>query len=161
MGKEVLGSIYCKTSEDFMRGLYPIAGAVKAEQHDMVVMEMIIDEQMEESQVLTPKRTEYGKAIRKAYESGEVSENRHNMTELRPREDGVSNTLTTAAKDNLVLETTYRIRRLTPLECWRLMGFSDDDFKMAAEVNSNTQLYKQAGNSIVKDVLMAIFSQMM
>ena len=41
------------------------------------------------------------------------------------------------------------------------MGFSDDDFKMAAEVNSNTQLYKQAGNSIVKDVLMAIFSQMM
>lgn len=161
MGKEVLGSIYCKTSEDFMRGLYPIAGAVKAEQHDMVVMEMIIDEQMEESQVLTPKRTEYGKAIRKAYESGEVSENRHNMTELRPREDVVSNTLTTSTKDNLVLETTYRIRRLTPLECWRLMGFSDDDFKMAAEVNSNTQLYKQAGNSIVKDVLMAIFSQMM
>lgn len=144
-----------------MRGLYPIAGAVKAEQHDMVVMEMIIDEQMEESQVLTPKRTEYGKAIRKAYESGEVSENRHNMTELRPREDVVSNTLTTSTKDNLVLETTYRIRRLTPLECWRLMGFSDDDFKMAAEVNSNTQLYKQAGNSIVKDVLMAIFSQMM
>lgn len=161
MGKEVLGSIYCKTSEDFMRGLYPIAGAVKAEQHDLVVMEMIIDEQMEESQVLTPKRTEYGKAIRKAYESGEVSENRHNMTELRPREDVVSNTLTTSTKDNLVLETTYRIRRLTPLECWRLMGFSDDDFKMAAEVNSNTQLYKQAGNSIVKDVLMAIFSQMM
>lgn len=144
-----------------MRGLYPIAGAVKAEQHDLVVMEMIIDEQMEESQVLTPKRTEYGKAIRKAYESGEVSENRHNMTELRPREDVVSNTLTTSTKDNLVLETTYRIRRLTPLECWRLMGFSDDDFKMAAEVNSNTQLYKQAGNSIVKDVLMAIFSQMM
>lgn len=161
MGKEVLGSIYCKTSEDFMRGLYPIAGAVKAEQHDLVVMEMIIDEQMEESQVLTPKRTEYGKAIRKAYESGEVSENRHNMTELRPREDGVSNTLTTSTKDNLVLEPTYRVRRLTPLECWRLMGFSDDDFKMAAEVNSNTQLYKQAGNSIVKDVLMAIFSQMM
>lgn len=161
MGKEVLGSIYCKTSEDFMRGLYPIAGAVKAEQHDLAVMEMIIDEQMEESQVLTPKRTEYGKAIRKAYESGEVSENRHNMTELRPREDGVSNTLTTSTKDNLVLEPTYRVRRLTPLECWRLMGFSDDDFKMAAEVNSNTQLYKQAGNSIVKDVLMAIFSQMM
>lgn len=161
MGKEVLGSIYCKTSEDFMRGLYPIAGAVKAEQHDLVVMEMIIDEQMEESQVLTPKRTEYGKAIRKAYESGEVSESRNNMTELRPREDVVSNTLTTSTKDNLVLEPTYRVRRLTPLECWRLMGFSDDDFKMAAEVNSNTQLYKQAGNSIVKDVLMAIFSQMM
>ena len=83
------------------------------------------------------------------------------MTHLRPREDVEANTLTTSTKDNLVLETTYRIRRVTPLECWRLMGFSDDDFKMAAEVNSNTQLYKQAGNSIVKDVLMAIFSQMM
>ncbi len=54
----------------------------------------------------------------------------------------------------------YRIRKLTPLECWRLMGFSDEDFYKAEEVNSNTQLYKQAGNSIVKDVLMAILKQM-
>ena len=54
----------------------------------------------------------------------------------------------------------YRIRKLTPKECWRLMGFSDEDFEKAAKVNSNTQLYKQAGNSIVKDVLMAIFRQM-
>ena len=54
----------------------------------------------------------------------------------------------------------YRIRKLTPKECWRLMGFSDEDFEKAAEVNSNTQLYKQAGNSIVKDVLMAIFKNL-
>lgn len=54
----------------------------------------------------------------------------------------------------------YRIRKLTPLECWRLMGFSDEDFHKAEEVNSNSQLYKQAGNSIVKNVLMAIFGQM-
>lgn len=60
-----------------------------------------------------------------------------------------------------VIEPTYRIRKLTPLECWRLMGFSDEDFNRAAEVNSNTQLYKQAGNSIVKDVLMAIFGQIL
>ena len=53
-----------------------------------------------------------------------------------------------------------RIRKLTPLECWRLMGFSDTDFNKAASVNSNTQLYKQAGNSIVKQVLMSVFSQM-
>ena len=53
-----------------------------------------------------------------------------------------------------------RIRKLVPLECWRLMGFSDDDFNKASEVNSNTQLYKQAGNSIVKQVLMAIMSQL-
>lgn len=54
----------------------------------------------------------------------------------------------------------YRIRKLTPRECWRLMGFSDEDFDKAQAVNSNSQLYKQAGNSIVKDVLMAIFRQM-
>ena len=53
-----------------------------------------------------------------------------------------------------------RIRKLTPLECWRLMGFSDGDFDKAAEVNSNTQLYKQAGNSIVVNVLEAIFRQL-
>lgn len=59
------------------------------------------------------------------------------------------------------IEPQFRIRKLTPKECWRLMGFSDEDFEKASEVNSNTQLYKQAGNSIVKDVLMAIFKQML
>lgn len=53
-----------------------------------------------------------------------------------------------------------RIRKLTPLECWRLMGFADSDYEKAESVNSNTQLYKQAGNSIVKQVLMSVFSQM-
>lgn len=53
-----------------------------------------------------------------------------------------------------------RIRKLVPLECWRLMGFSDKDFLKAEAVNSNTQLYKQAGNSIVKNVLVAIIGQM-
>ena len=52
-----------------------------------------------------------------------------------------------------------RIRKLTPKECWRLMGFSDDDFDKAEKINSNTQLYKQAGNSIVVNVLMVIFKQ--
>ena len=54
----------------------------------------------------------------------------------------------------------YRIRKLTPRECWRLMDFTDEDFEKAAQVNSNTQLYKQAGNSIVKNVLVAILGQM-
>lgn len=227
-----------------------------------------------ESAILTPKRTEYGKTIRKAYESGAIQESRHNMTELQPRNDGITNTLTTVQKDNLLIEKVgikqatkkgyiecevggvadfsfpdsklrrgrvqeggkisptlmaggngvcriekvnvetyspyvnkkyeefqkehgyipeffnpynktelsnivptltaqgesitksgsvlkcdeqYRIRKLTPKECWRLMGFSDEDFHKAEQVNSNTQLYKQAGNSIVVDVLEAIF----
>ena len=50
-----------------------------------------------------------------------------------------------------------RIRKLTPKECFRLMGFDDKDYEKASEVNSNTQLYKQAGNSIVVNVLETIF----
>ena len=264
--------------------------------------------------ILRPERTEYGKAIKKQYEAGEVKESRHNMTELKPREDGISNTLTTVQKDNLLLEpkviedfysnrdirvyedcptlrsertglkvavreatiqkignyhesnheasrivsseglapcvkenhgtvtavavreatkqgyaiaeegdsiniqfpnsetrrgrvgkgvaqtletscnqavidpynrtlpkdqeaiTTlrtnysngnaqimqnYRIRKLTPKECWRLMGFTDEEFAKAEEVNSNSQLYKQAGNSIVVDVLEYIFKNLL
>lgn len=53
-----------------------------------------------------------------------------------------------------------RIRKLTPKECWRLMGFDDEDFEKAEKVNSNTQLYKQAGNSIVVNVLEAIFKEL-
>ncbi|WP_373804871.1 DNA cytosine methyltransferase [Jeotgalibaca porci] len=56
---------------------------------------------------------------------------------------------------------SFRIRKLTPKECWRLMGFSDDDFHKSEAVNSNSQLYKQAGNSIVVDVLEGIFKQLL
>ena len=59
-----------------------------------------------------------------------------------------------------VVERNLRIRKLTPKECWRLMGFDDEDFEKAESVNSNTQLYKQAGNSIVVDVLYYIFREM-
>lgn len=51
----------------------------------------------------------------------------------------------------------YPVRRLTPLETWRLMGCTDQDFIKASQINSNTNLYKQAGNSIVVPVLEAIF----
>lgn len=285
---EAIGSIYTGVTEDFQRGVYPIARCVKAENHDLGVVlmkqkrlgniygedrgtgfagnvwdkecispslttsqggmrePMIVDKQIVamrgrnpdnpsdrtagcptvqrlevnmqgtsncltsvqkdnlvmESQVLTPKRTEYGKQIRKSYESGTIKESRHNMTELEPRQDNISNTLTTVQKDNLLLEnniqkvgqissngsqcgtvisdngisanlvsgthgyanshiaTQYRIRKLTPRECGRLMGVSDEDISKMAEVNSNTQLYKQFGNSIVVDVMCAMFKNL-
>lgn len=63
----------------------------------------------------------------------------------------------------VVSKTKYRnaffVRTLTAKEYWRLMGFHDEAFDKAARVNSKTQLYKQAGNSIVVDVLVAIFRQ--
>lgn len=55
----------------------------------------------------------------------------------------------------------FRIRKMTPRECWRLMGFYDDDFDKACEVNSDMQLYIQAGNTIVVNILEEIFKQML
>lgn len=54
-----------------------------------------------------------------------------------------------------------RIRKLTPKECIRLMGFDDEDYEKMKEVNSDSQIYKQAGNSIVVNVLEAIFKEML
>lgn len=63
-----------------------------------------------------------------------------------------ANAITTVQKDSMVSDC-LRIRKLTPKECFRLMGFNDSDFEKAEAVNSNTQLYKQAGNSIVVPVV--------
>lgn len=73
-----------------------------------------------------------------------------------------SNGLAPTVKENhgtvTATNINYKIRKLTPKECWRLMGFDDEDFEKAANVpTSNTQLYKQAGNSIVVPVLEKIF----
>ena len=226
---------------------------------------------IKEPQVLTPKRTEFGKAIRKQYESHGIEMSRHDMTTMEPRTDGVSNTLTSVQKDNYLaipeatskgyaeahegdsvnlavpnsttrrgrvgkqmantldtgcqqgvveqwstvvgnkqlnpfrgsvegtspcitsacgagggmtpmltdadLETTktkefieqvrgheemrYRIRKLTPRECFRLMGVDDKDIDTIQSAGiSNSQQYKLAGNSIVVDVLYHLFRKM-
>ena len=70
-----------------------------------------------------------------------------------------SDTIQTTPKEGIAY-SNLRIRKLTPKECWRLMGFDDEDFKKAKKVNSDTQLYKQAGNSIVVNVLEAIFKEL-
>lgn len=57
-------------------------------------------------------------------------------------------------------EYEYNIRKLTPRECGRLMGVSDEDITKMEKVNSNSQLYKQFGNSIVVDVMVAIFEKL-
>lgn len=74
---------------------------------------------------------------------------------------GICPTLTATQQDIVKIEDLYRIRKLTPRECWRLMGFSDTDFDKAASVNSDTRLYMQAGNSIVVNVLEALFRNML
>ncbi|RWQ69822.1 DNA (cytosine-5-)-methyltransferase [Bacillus cereus] len=70
---------------------------------------------------------------------------------------GIAQTLDTACNQAIIEnKPPYRIRRLTPKECWRLQGFPDWAFDKAQEVNSNSQLYKQAGNSVTVNVIHAI-----
>lgn len=69
------------------------------------------------------------------------------------------NTMEGGERQPKVLENGTRIRRLTPRECWRLMGVRDEQFDRLHGI-SKTQLYKMAGNSIVVDVLMAIFKNL-
>ena len=110
------------------------------------------------AQTLTtsPQQAVVSAAMRGRYNSdGQLEQH----VEVSDRE--VSNALTTAQKDSLVSEPTLRIRKLTPLECFRLMGFDDEDFYKAEKVNSNSQLYKQAGNSIVVDVLVYLFKEIL
>lgn len=89
-------------------------------------------------------------------------EGRNKRLELRA--DSIANSLTTHEYDSLIVKklnkSTERrkIRRLTPLECWRLQGFKDEDFYKVKDV-SDTQLYKQAGNSITVNVLMHLFKK--
>ena len=76
-------------------------------------------------------------------------------------QESVSPTIMTAQGGNrqpLVVDNVkWRIRKLTPKECWRLMGFSDKDCDRASKYVSGSALYKQAGNSIVTSCLVAIF----
>ena len=72
-------------------------------------------------------------------------------------EHDIAPTLTSNSyHENNHLSDGYRIRKLTPRECWRLQGFPDWAFDKAQKVNSNSQLYKQAGNSVTVNVIEAI-----
>lgn len=176
------------------------------------------------------KRSEYGKAIRKAYESGKIKARRKDLKKFSLEKSDVSNTITTVQKDNLIgMVKTHKIkivdadgssptlntmqgsnrqpqiivrpcltpermkkrqngrrfkengepaftvtvadrngvmlkngdvvaiRKLTPRECWRLQGFSDEQFDKAKNAGvSNSQLYKQAGNAVTVPVVRAI-----
>lgn len=82
---------------------------------------------------------------------GRVGKGRANTIDTRPQQAVMTED---SNMDNI------RIRKLTPRECWRLMGFDDEDFNKARAVNSDTKLYKQAGNSIVVNVLEVIMGNM-
>lgn len=179
--------------------------------------------------ILRTVRSDYGKRIRKDYESGKLKISRHDFLQYDIRTDGVANTLSTVEKDNYlsvkVKEATksgyaerrvgvdavnlerpdsetrrgrigvncantldckcnqgifvevsnelivyaiwsekyqcyIAVRRLTPKECFRLQGWSDDYFEKAEFVNFDSQLYKQAGNGVTVPVIYEIAKKM-
>ena len=85
---------------------------------------------------------------------------RNNGQQIEISNREYANSLTTVNKDSMIKQE-LRIRRLTPREYWRLMGFDDEDFDKAKSVNSDSQLYKQAGNSIVVNVLEGIIKNLL
>lgn len=110
--------------------------------------------------VLEPLRIKEAtaKGYAEAYEGDSVTLDQPNSKTRRGRVGKrISNTLTTSCNIGVVQN---RIRRLTPRECWRLMGVRDEQYDKLHDI-SNTQLYKLAGNSIVVDVLMGIFKNLL
>ena len=136
--------------------------------------------------ILRHERTEYGRAVRGDYEAGRLSIRRDETRMLSPRTDGISNTLTGVKKDNYLIEFEFemekqkngkpegkgwvwdeekgkwfRIRKLTPRECFRLMDVPEDDIDRIQNAGiSKSQQYKMAGNSIVVACLAGIFGNL-
>lgn len=144
--------------------------------------------------ILRPVRNEYGKKVRKDYESHRIRLPRSSIKRYEPRADGISNTVTSVQKDNYLIEQNMdanlimnlpeelegmrlRIRKLTPRECFRLMGLREKEIDKIQQTKflkneltpannqcdpnakpiSDSQQYKMAGNSIVVDCLFYIF----
>ena len=116
--------------------------------------------------VLEPNKTYLENAIEQIIEknNGEIPD-AWDLYNKNPINNGISKALSahcgnTGTAGATAVTQNYRIRKLTPKECAKLMKFSDEDANKMLEVNSNTQVFKQCGNSIVVSVLEAIFCQM-
>lgn len=123
--------------------------------------------------VLTPDRAEKRQNGRRFKDDGEemftlTAQDKHGVAIIqksRGYNDGgiykVAPTVTSNSwHENNFLKDSIRIRKLTPRECWRLQGFPDWAFDKAKEVNSDSQLYKQAGNSVTVPVIADIASRL-
>lgn len=130
----------------------------------------ILEDNVDEKYYLSDKMVKY--ISRTGTENYRNNDCRINLDVARPltteqnKRAGTTNYLSDDLPDNYDLqsglfENDVKIRRLTPRECWLLMGFSNDDFDKVRNVNSDTQLYKQAGNSIVVNVLEAVLGNLL
>ena len=108
--------------------------------------------------IIVPENTIKG--FTEAYEGDGVYLNRPHQKRGVVQDQMIQTLKTTVGNDVGVVTKGLRIRKLTALECFRLMGIDDEDFYKAQKVNSNAQLYKQAGNGLIVDVFAAILKTM-
>src|SRR5690606_34078548 len=112
---------------------------------------------------LTTRSDTLGVVVKGGAIRNRPNENGVNQPKLELRNNDVSNALTTFDKDNVIVSLPpLRIRKLTPKECWRLMGFDDEDHDKVERAGiSNAQRYKMAGNSIVVNVVEKLLKNIM
>lgn len=179
---EVVGSIYTEVSDRFQKGIIGegISRCVKAEKHDLgVIMADVnvigsLDAKFESTNRIydvggssTLSTMQDGNQEPKILESKQLGfmdngTGKHQSNTVYD-ENALCPNITTVeggGTQQMLEKPQYRIRKLTPRECGRLMGVSDEDIDKMAAVNSNTQLYKQFGNSIVVDIMCAMFENL-
>ena len=110
-----------------------------------------------EVKIVVPEATKKGYAVAEKGDSIDIAYINQNKRRARVDKER-AHTITTSPQIGTLTE--HGVRKLTPRECWRLMGFTDSDFDKAQAVCSDTQLYKQAGNSIVVQVLEGILKNL-
>lgn len=157
---ETLGTLAAHNSKNFGSGyMKDLSKTLKANKHDISVVEQV--KWLAET---ARPNDEIGVTLKANGDirPHQMDKKKSGIQELNiNHENNSSHTVTSAHMPKVYGTTTnLRIRKLTPKECWRLMGCSDEDFEKAQEVNSNTQLYKQAGNAIVVDVLEKMFEKL-
>ena len=111
----------------------------------------------QEVKIIVQEATKKGYAIDEKGDSIDIAYINQNKRRARVDKER-AHTITTSPQIGTL--TDHGVRKLTPRECFRLMGFSDGDFNKAQAVCSDTQLYKQAGNSIVVQVLEGILKNL-
>lgn len=108
------------------------------------------------------KLIEPNDAIEYTYSNARLKEIGQGFIKKQNRADNtIMSTLKTNPDQIGIVMGSGVARKLTPKECWRLMGFTDEDYERASKVCTTKQLYKQAGNSIVVDVLYNIFKELL
>lgn len=137
-GVMIVGGLYTNDSEKFSRGVLPgLSRTLKSQNHDAAIL-------IKEATAQGYAQALPGDSINISHPNSETRRGRVGK--------GIANTLLTG-KEQAVVTEEFQIRKLTPRECWRLQGFPDWAFDCAKEVNSDSQLYKQAGNSVTVPVI--------